>query len=1227
MLSSMIEQINGTFNEMDNQQIFSVVIGTLTLYYIYFYVFFTTLRAQFSFRYYYLRAYSAFFNLYDFIFTNGCKKKKKVWFNDPSNVAENRLDTHTQLRMLDSVENVLFEDGNIETDSFLFSNMNASNIVEKFNDLNNSSRWTSLLDGDDWLFFLKEKPLPEDLSFSKIDYDDSSWSNIKVPLCWERNGFGQTIYTNIAYPELDKYIFKRPIVSYEKNETGLYRKYFQLPNEWNVEDRYVTILFHAIGPACRFYVNNVYIGMSKDSFTGTEFDISFADLKFGEGVQNVLAIEVVRWGDSHFLEDQDQWWFSGIHRSVELQCRPVLSMQNIRITTMLEKPCYSDDSNAQLNIDIGFWLKDAYEDDDVLILDERSGGGNYSIRYVLYGINGALIADMATDLDDFTDDCMISIDVESPYKWCAERPMLYTLGLELIKNNEEIVQGEVFRVGFRNVEIVDGNLRVNGKAVTICGANRHEHSAANGKTVSAKETLIDLILMKRKNFNAVRCSHYPNAFHLYDMANEIGLYVCDEGNIETHGFTLSSTFSLLACLPEWKNLFLSRVQSMARRSINYPCVIIHSLGNESGNGPNLEACSAWLRAFDPTRPVQYEGGRDHGDAVLMLGNGQGPHSLTDIVCPMYHSAKQIESTVQERRETRPLILCEYTHAMGNSNGNLSHYFDLFWSRLPQHKQLQGGFVWDWIDQGLEYSEGLGYGYGGDFGPNSGKGDKQFCINGVCFPDRTGKPALEEFKYLQSRVVFSLMQDDDDDDEVSSLPTICVLNRHDHLDLSHLKFEWAVANSSGVYVARGVAEVENPLAGPFESTEFTIPFDPSSSADCEEGCQLHCWAIMSMPCVWLMENEPTVIAHNVLPLSKVNDEEEDLDAAESWHEMADNDMLTIDTDNYDCQFSIESGKLQVLNFGNEQILGLDHCFYRSPTDNDKGGLDTQGGNIMPSFALEICKVLYRDECSYNFHWLSLGLNKLKTENVKFGKTDITENDNMPYWNTTEKHYGNYNRLLFETTTEWKFCEDAVVVHVHVVPSTYLIRHRRKIKTLPRIGLVLQLPAKYTSVMWNGLGPHENYNDRQEAAWYGVHSKTIDEMHTPYIVPGENGSRGGVKSVCLIDEKAKKSDATNSLHISYNNLKETKAERPKNGDKGAHFSVSRYSVDELANALHEEDLPPIDNNSDSPLYLHIDCAHMGVGGDNSWSPVTLDEYFIPPEEEWEYSITIRPMKVSV
>ena len=206
-------------------------------------------------------------------------------------------------------------------------------------------------------------------------------------------------------------------------------------------------------------------------------------------------------------------------------------------------------------------------------------------------------------------------------------------------------------------------------------------------------------------------------------------------------------------------MFLSRVQSMARRSINYPCVIIHSLGNESGNGPNLEACSAWLREFDPTRPVQYEGGRDHGDAVLMLGNGQGPHSLTDIVCPMYHSAKEIESTVQQRKETRPLILCEYAHAMGNSNGNLSHYFDLFWSKQLKHKQLQGGFVWDWIDQGLEFSEGLGYGYGGDFGPNSGKGDKQFCINGVCFPDRTGKPALHEFKHLQSRVVFSLIQDD------------------------------------------------------------------------------------------------------------------------------------------------------------------------------------------------------------------------------------------------------------------------------------------------------------------------------------------------------------------------------------------------------------------------------------------------------------------------------------
>ena len=483
--------------------------------------------------------------------------------------------------MLESVEATLFDQGDILSDSFLFSEINVDNILDKFKYLNNCSKWTLLLDGDDWLFFLTDKPLMEDVSFAEVEYDDSSWSNVQVPMSWQRNGFGQTIYTNIAYPTLDNCMFKRPLVSYNSNETGLYRKYFSLPNDWDVDDRFVTIMFHAVGPACRFFVNNVYVGMSKDSFTGSEFDISYANLNFGKNSKNVLAIEIVRWGDSHFLEDQDQWWFSGIHRSVELQCRPILSMQDIRIDTALEKPCFSDDSDAQLNVKIGFWLKDAYEDDNILVFKENYGSGHYSVRNVLYGINGAQIADITTPLDDFTEDCSISILVESPFKWCAERPMLYTLGIELIKDDEEIVQAEVFRVGFRAVAITGGNLCVNDKPIIICGANRHEHSAKNGKTVSPEETLADLVLMKRNNFNAVRCSHYPNDFHFYDMANEIGLYVCDEANIETHGFTLSTVFSLLACLPEWKDMFLSRVKSMAKRTTNFPCVIIHSLWETS----------------------------------------------------------------------------------------------------------------------------------------------------------------------------------------------------------------------------------------------------------------------------------------------------------------------------------------------------------------------------------------------------------------------------------------------------------------------------------------------------------------------------------------------------------------------------------------------------------------------------------------------------------------------
>ena len=1222
----------------------------------------------YRFRYVFLRVYDWAFKAYDAIC---CTRRNRAtaWFDCPTLVHENRLEDHPPLLLLRSLEDALFAEeptlaDGAQGNGFLFTSASKT-MLERLQHLRSHacSDWTASLDGDDWRFHLADRPtLPSEEghashrstpTFAQPDFDDSSWGTVAVPGAWQQAGYGQKVYTNFSYPVLDRYNFKRPIVPYEKNETGLYRKHFCLPRHWRASDRHVVLLLHAAGPACRVFLNGVYIGVTKDSMTCAAFDLSVASdtLRFDEGA-NVLAIEIVRWSDAHFMEDQDQWWFSGIHRSVELQCRPNVSMQSVRVATELDEPRLLahaplprraldmktiDDQGAEVLVHVDFCAKPGRTPRD---------GHFYTVRTVLYDWNGELVT-------EHEEECRIephgvqsaptyqtTIRVASPFKWCAERPVLYTLGLELLRTfDRTVVQAEVVRVGFRHVDIVDGTLRVNWNPIVICGANRHEHSASGGKTVSDEETWTDLITMKQNNFNAVRCSHYPNAMSFYDMANELGLYVCDEANIETHGFTQSSTFSLLACLPEWQGMFLRRVQSMAKRTINHPCVILHSLGNESGTGPNLDACSAWLREHDPSRPVQYEGGRNHGDAVLLLGDGQGACSLTDIVCPMYHSAATIEATVADPRERRPLILCEYAHAMGNSNGNLDHYFRLFWSTSPTHRQLQGGFVWDWIDQGLEFSEGLGYGYGGDFGPESGAGDAQFCINGVCLPDRTPKPAIKEFKHLQSRVSFRVLPTSD-----HPILQVEVRNRHDHLDLDNIEFEWGITGGAGLdFLARGIGYVDNEHTRPGETTHMAIPFDLSVSSG---ATHLHIWAIDHTPVHWLERDEPFVMAHFSTAVGgRAGDAAPLAEAPENGVECLDGidlgfgvDTVTIDADAYACSFGKADGALKALQFWSSEenegespfpLVGFKHCFYRAPTDNDRGGLDTLGGNIFPPWVLRILETWAPKNNSFSWNWKMAGLHQITSRRMVLVEPEFNEGTRQR--TVVEEHYGKSLHALendgrgekvFTTTTTWQFLAEGVQIHVRVEPNMAVLGKIKTLCSLPRVGVELKFPNAYNKVVWEGLGPHECYNDRQASAWYGVHCKDVDDMHTPYVVPSENGARVGVRAVTFVDESA--TGEYNAMTIEVENRNHPNKRRNKSYD-GAVLSVSRYSVEELDHASHDDELGMLPERP--YFYVHLDAAMMGLGGDNSWEPVTLPEYFVPVDQVWEYDLTIYPATVSV
>jgi beta-galactosidase len=1251
---------------------------------------------NYSVRYAYLRAYAAVFWLYDGFWDFLCRRRRRSyhWFDDPSFVSENRLDTHAPLRVLPSVDGALFGPGG----EFLFRSSALPTVLERYAHLDRAaSEHTLLLDGDDWAFRLSASlPGPGPASASvpagarPTLADPAAWGRITVPGNWQTQGYGQQVYTNVAYPALAHYHFKRPIVPFDSTaavdvETGTYRKAFALPASWDQPgERFVTLLLHAAGPACRVFVNGVYVGSCKDSMVGSEFDLSVASdtLVFGDGAaKNVLAVEVVRWADAHFMEDQDQWWFSGLHRSVELQSRPYVTLQELRATpeVHLGAGAALGRPPAVLRVGVHFWIKRA------LLQDVRLNYGDfYTIRTVLYDPDGRAVYDEDEEViieptgpaaaGEWADapfrfarsagnvgrppasgsiSYATAVALESVEPWSAERPALYTLGVELVRTFDgTVLQGEVARVGFRDVRVDRGRLCVNGAPIVVCGANRHEHSPRGGKTVAAEETWTDLVTMKRNNFNAVRCCHYPNAFHLYDLASELGLYVCDEANIETHGFTQSSAFSLLATLPRWRAMFLQRVQNMARRTVNFPCVVLHSLGNESGTGPNFDACSAWVRGYDPTRPVQYEGGGRGGDCPLVLGDGQGAESLTDIICPMYSSAKDIEAVVVRHSkgvDKRPLVLCEYAHAMGNSNGGLDRYWELFWRTDGEYRRLQGGFVWDWIDQGLARGGGRADGYGGDFGPKSGVHDAQFCINGVCLPDRTAKPAMEAFKHLQARVKFGLAAPGPG--FASGGMSCTVLNRHDHVGLDGVAFEWAVAAGNGEYVARGTAALADPGVGPGEATRLEVPFDPTQSERCVRGgCQLHLWAVVGAAGGgqdgW--RAEPLAIAHEVFRVLEGEAGPMDPSATSfvpihSWGEVLDEGELVVDgPGEVEVGFDVRTGECRRISWDGVggAIGGIAPCFYRAPTDNDRGGLDTMGAMVLPKAVSDLGlvdamveNVVGQDQLSFRHDWLSVGLDKVRSE----WEGDEDEGDeNAPphpgHHTSRFSHYGTHRGkevLLFTSRTRYTLCAGgAVVVDVRVECSDWLARHRSLVRSLPRVGTEILVKASSVDrVVWKGYGPHECYPDRQAGAWYGVHSKRVEEMHTKYVVPGENGARVGCDSVTV--GKGAGEEGFKGFTVTYRE-RGGGGEEGEGGNRatgGATISISPYSVEELVAARHEDELPRVGGGG---FYrLHIDHSMMGLGGDNSWSPNTLEEYHVPVVGEggergvWEWSLFIEPV----
>ena len=574
------------------------------------------------------------------------------------------------------------------------------------------------LDGQ-WQFELFSRP--EDVPENWPE-QTQKLSTIVVPGHWQLQGFDRPIYTNVQYP----FPCDPPRVP-EQNSTGCYLRSFSLDEDW-LASQQLRVIFDGVDSAFYLWCNDVWVGYSQDSRLPAEFDLT-DHLRAGA---NTLKLVVLRYCDGSYLEDQDMWNLSGIYRSVTLLRKPQARITDLRVTASLD---------------------DRYEDGMLNVRVITEGARDCQIVLGLFDttdLSRSVIPDtpenMATrQIDErggYANRCEVTQHIASPRAWSAEQPALYRLTVSLLSADGQVIEVEACDVGFRTVEIIEGQLCLNGQPLLIRGVNKHEHDPCTGHFEHIADVERDLRLMKQHNFNAVRCSHYPHQPGFYQLCDRLGMYVVDEANIETHGM---KPMGALADDLAWAAAFLERMTRMVARDYNHPCIIVWSLGNESGYGAAHDAMYHWTKRADPSRLIQYEGG---GSAT----------PATDIICPMYARTDTDMSQGPDLAikpglikwagfgdENRPLILCEYAHAMGNSLGNFADYWDAF-RRYPR---LQGGFIWDWVDQGLDKTLSDGrvvWAYGGDFGdePN----DRQFCINGLVFPDRTAHPTLLEAKRCQ-----------------------------------------------------------------------------------------------------------------------------------------------------------------------------------------------------------------------------------------------------------------------------------------------------------------------------------------------------------------------------------------------------------------------------------------------------------------------------------------------
>lgn len=961
------------------------------------------------------------------------------------------------------------------------------------------------------------KPADRPIDFYTEKFDVSQWDDIEVPSNWEMKGYGIPIYVK-RFPLVPT----PPIIENDYNPVGSYRRNFTIPQEW--KGHQLILHFGSIRSAMYLWVNGEKVGYSQGSKLPSEFDIT----SFVRKGDNTLAVEVYRFSDGSYLEDQDYWRLSGIERDVFVYATPKVHIDDFFAKADLTEDYI--DGDFKLDVDLQNY--------------SNKKASNISVEVeILEGNNKIVALYKKAELNKQNKTTLaFEAKIDNPKKWTAETPNLYTLLITTKDGNGKELEAVTCKIGFRKVEIKGGQLLVNGIPVLIKGVNRHEHDQYTGHVISEESMIKDIELMKLANINAVRLSHYPTMERWYELCDQYGLYLVDEANLESHGMGYSEEFTL-GNKPEWKAAHLDRVSRMVERDKNHPSVIIWSLGNEAGDGSNFEACTEWIRQKDPSRPVQYE------RAELK------PH--TDIVCPMYSKIDSIVSYAS-KEQNRPLIMCEYAHSMGNSTGNLKEY----WDAIEKYKHLQGGFIWDWVDQALVKTtdDGKEYWiYGGEFGGDDVRSDNNFCINGIINADRTVHPAYWEVKKVYQYMGVKAVDLDNGEIEL--------INKYHFLNLNNFNLTWSIMADGEIIAQENRGAVDLP---PQQSnlvklnipkikvkggTEYFLKvslLQKETTRFIPEGYEL-AWEQLKLP--W---NKPAPLVNTAeIHALKLIDKESN---------------YLIENENFKIKFEKESGTMSSFNFRGTELVrtGLVPDFWRGPTDNDLGyGMQHK------------CKL-----------WRNAGkdrkLKEMIAEQVDESQVKITVRSSLKgarnsYFKTIYTIFGNGDVLVNNKFQNGTF----------------------DLPELPRIGMNMTLPVEFEKITWFGRGEHENYSDRNSGAPVGLYSGSVANQYFAYVRPQENGNKTDVRWVALQNK-----NGAGLMVI---------------GDPLLSVNAQNYTIEDFDAFEKNENKHTIDVKPRELVTLNLDFKQMGVGGDDSWGSTPMPQFMIKPRI-YSYRFILRPFSNS-